>query len=200
MQFLGTGTTGWHEFKIDVADVAEGTDFFMMKPITRYSSTSLTNIRIGKFGQGTMEIQDTIDVIKGVYIYGGAFKLAGSHLTDASEQKFALSGGTLAAADDTENSCGPLAVTARGGKIKLGEGATLTFASFEPEAGAVKKSIMIDAPLRANAIRFTTVLTGEQRTFFRWKDDTAPSGSWRVCQDASGYLHPVMQGTVLIIR
>ena len=36
--------------------------------------------------------------------------------------------------------------------------------------------------------------------YFRWKDDTAPQGSWRVKQDTAGYLHPNMQGTNIAIR
>ena len=194
VQFLGTGTTGWFEFKIDVADVAEGTDFFMTKPITRYSSTSLTNIRIGKYGPGTMEIQDTIDVIKGVYIYGGAFKLAGSHLTDASAQKFALSGGTLEAADGTTNSCGSLAITARGGGISLGTGATLTFADSSAETWAMTNKVVVTG-FAEGAIRFGTSKAAAPRPRQFVTDD---GRSLRVRDD--GYLTADLPGAMILIR
>jgi hypothetical protein len=80
------------------------------------------------------------------------------------------------------------------------EGGSLTFASFAPDANLAAKSIMIDAPQEGNAVKFGTKLTTEQLRYFRWKDDESPKGSWRVSQDENGYLHPVMQGTVLYVR
>ncbi len=196
VQFLGTGTSGVFKFPIDVDDVTgdSATDFFMTKPITRYSSTSYTNIRVAKHGRGTMEIQDTIDVMQGVEIYGGAFKLAGSGLTDASAQKFILSGGTLTAADGTANNCGPLAITARGGGIALGEGATLTFADSSAETWAATKSVVVTG-FAEKSIRFGTAraATPRQRRF-------ATDGGVPLYVGKDGYLTASPDGTVILIR
>ena len=55
----------------------------------------------------------------------------------------------------------------------------------------------------ACAAAFSLMASAETYTYAPdpgWKDDTAPNGSWRVCQDASGSLHPVMQGTVICLH
>ena len=111
-----------------------------------------------------------------------------------------LLGGNLAIeAGKANNNFGALTAS-KAGTITVGAGGSLSFASFAPDGNLAQKSIMIDAPLRENVLKFNTALTGEQRRYFRWKDETAPNGSWRVAQDSAGYLHPVMQGTVLYLR
>ena len=130
-------------------------------------------------------------------LYGGTLLLAGDNIM-TNEVQF-LGGNLAVEAGKHNDNLGQLTAE-KGGTITVGEGGSLAFASFAPDAGLAKKSIMIDAPLRENAVKFAVPLTGEQRTYFRWKDDTAPNGSWRVRQDASGYLHPVMQGTMVYLR
>ena len=196
VQFLGNATGGWYEFRIDVADVTgdAATDLFMTKPITRYSSTELSNIRVGKYGPGTMEIQETIDVINGVYIYGGAFRLAGSGLTDDAAQKFRLCGGTLEATDGTANVCGPLSIAARGGRIRLGAGATLTFADSSAETWEAENKVVVEG-FAEKSIRFgTSGAAAPNRRLFALADGT----KLRVGDD--GYLTAILPGARIFIR
>ena len=203
LKFLGTGTSGVFKFPIDVDDVTgdSATDFFMTKPITRYSSTSYSNIGVAKYGRGTMEIQDTIDVIHGIEIFGGAFKLAGSGLTDASAQKFILSGGALEAADGTANSCGPLAITERCGAIRLGEGATLTFADSSAETWPTGKENRVTVyGFREGAIRFgTSSAAVPRRLAFKLPDSNGSVGA-TLSVKSDGYLTAILPGTNIAIR
>ena len=203
VQFLGTGTTGVYKFPIDVDDVTgdSTTDFFMRKPITRYSSTSLSNIRVAKYGRGTMEIQDTVDVIHGIEIFGGAFKLAGSGLTDDSAQQFILSGGTLEAAEDTENVCGPLAIAERLGAIRLGEGAKLTFADSSAETWPTGKENRVTVyGFAEGAIRFgTSNAAVPRRLAFKLPDSNGSVGA-TLCVKSDGYLTAILPGTNIAIR
>ena len=143
-----------------------------------------------------MEIQDTIDVIHGIEIFGGAFKLAGSGLTDASAQKFTLCGGTLEAAEDTENACGPLAITERLGAIKLGAGAKLTFADSSAETWPTGRENKVKVyGFEEGAIRFGTLKAHAPRSRMFVTD----SGS-SLCVDDEGYLTQRDFGARIIIR
>ena len=130
-------------------------------------------------------------------LYNGTLLLAGDNIM-TNEVQF-LGGNLAVEAGKSNNNLGQLTAS-KPGMITVGEGGSLAFASFAPDANLAKKSILIDAPFREDVLKFDTALTAEQRRYFRWKDANAPTGSWRVCQDANGYLHPVMQGAVIYLR
>ena len=151
-----------------------------------------------KLGPGTLKITgDSKELRLESKLIGGTLLLAGDNIMTNEVQ---LLGGNLAIeVGKANNNLGALTAS-KAGTITVGTGGSLGFASFTADSGLTNKSIMIDAPLRENVLKFNTELTGEQRRYFRWKDATAPTGSWRVAQDADGYLHPVMQGAILRLR
>ena len=150
-----------------------------------------------KYGRGTLKILgDAKDVRMESKLYGGTLLLAESNIMTNDVE---LLGGNLAIEDGKSNSLGALSV-ATNATLTVGAGGSLTFASFAPDANLAQKSIVIDAPLRENVLKFNTALTDEQRRCFRWKDDDSPSGGWRVRQDGDGYLHPMIQGTTLYVH
>ena len=130
-------------------------------------------------------------------LYGGTLLLAGNNIM-TNEVQF-LGGNIAVDAGKSNNNLGALTAS-KPGTITVGEGGSLAFASFTPDANLAVKSILIDAPKEGNVLKFNTMFTGEQLRYFRWKDETAPVGSWRVVQDTSGYLHPVECGTFIFIR
>ena len=192
------------EFPIDVADVTgDGdSDFYLLKDFTYCdktsagSSTDFDKVELGKYGQGTLEARGKHQLQTGykINIYGGAWKLGASHITDDAAQGFKLAGGTLEAADGTENVCGPLAITARGGGITLGEGATLTFADSSAETWAATKSVVVTG-FAEKSIRFGTAraATPRPRRF-------ATDGGVPLYVSKDGYLTASPDGTVIIIR
>ena len=84
--------------------------------------------------------------------------------------------------------------------LTVGEGGSLSFASFTAGEGLQPKAITIDAPLEGNVIKFNATLTDEERNLFRWKDSAAPTGARRVDQDEDGYLHPHTGGLLLFVK
>ena len=194
---VGGANNAYTEAFIDVADVTgdSGSDLILMKPIARYVNDSThSNVALIKVGLGTVEVRHTVDVPSGVIIYGGAWKLGASTSTDASSQKFTLAGGTLEAADGTTNNCGPLAITARGGKIKLGAGATLTFADSSAETWSPTEKVVVEGFVEG-AIRFgTSGSMVPKRRMFKLADGT----KLRVGDD--GYLTAILPGINISIR
>ena len=153
-----------------------------------------------KYGAGTLKITgDSREVWMESKLIDGTLLLAGDNIMTNEVQ---LLGGSIAVEAGKHNdNLGVLtASNTTNSTITVGTGGSLGFASFAPDANLAKKSIMIDAPFREDVLKFDTALTAEQRRYFRWKDANAPTGSWRVCQDANGYLHPVMQGAVIYLR
>ena len=149
-----------------------------------------------KYGAGTLKITgDSRELWMESKLYGGTLLLAGNNIM-TNEVQFL--GGSIAVDAGKSNSLGAL-TAAKPGTITVGAGGSLTFASFAPDANLAAGSIMIDAPLTGNVLKFDTEISS-YRGYFRWKDDTAPKGCWRVKQDAAGYLHPVMLGTNISIR
>jgi hypothetical protein len=130
-----------------------------------------------------------------INIYGGAWKLGASGVTDDAEQGFRLSGGTLEAADGTANSCGPLAITARGGKIKLGEGATLTFADSSAETWAAASRTVTVEGFAEGAIRFgTSGASAPKKKLF-----VNETGN-RLYVTDDGYITAIAPGLSIIVR
>ena len=121
--------------------------------------------------------------------------MAGSNIM-TNEVQFL--GGGIAVDAGKSNNLGQLTAS-KPGTITVGAGGSLSFASFAPDANLAAKSIMIDAPLTGNVLKFGTTLTDAQLRCLRWKDDEAPTGSWRVQQDENGYMHPLRYGTVISI-
>ena len=191
-----------YEFPIDVADVTsdDGSDFYLLKDFTYCDKTSagssvdFDKVELGKYGPGTLEARGKHLLKTGykINIYGGAWKLGASGITDDAAQGFRLSGGTLEAADDTANSCGPLAITARGGKIKLGAGATLTFADSSAETWPRTLKVVVEG-FEEGAIRFNGNAV-PRRMMFQLVDGTP----LRVKEN--GYLTASIPGTNIAIR
>ena len=191
-------------FRVEVQDVTDDPEPDFIIPAIRGAAgrsgdrESFTWFWFEKYGPGTIKVKNNSkDLRMESKLYNGTLLLAGS---DIMTNEVQLLGGNLAIeAGKANNNFGALTAS-KAGTITIGEGGSLGFASFAPDAGLAKKSILIDAPLSGNVLKFNTALTGEQRRYFRWADDNAPTGSWRVRQDANGYLHPVMQGTTIIVR
>ncbi len=193
--------SGNYAFRIEVDDVTGDDEADFIVPALRGAAGRADNnyqwFWLEKYGPGTMKVKNNSKDLKlESKLYGGTLLLAGSNIM-TNEVQFL--GGGIAVDAGKSNSLGQLTAS-KPGTITVGAGGSLSFASFAPDGNLAQKSIMIDAPLRENVLKFNTALTGEQRRYFRWKDETAPNGSWRVAQDSAGYLHPVMQGTVLYLR
>ncbi|MBQ3288331.1 MAG: hypothetical protein IJH50_02840 [Kiritimatiellae bacterium] len=190
-------------FRIEVADVTDGPDCILNRirgAANRGASDreSYAWFWFEKYGPGTLKItDDSKEVRMESRLYNGTLLLAGNNIMTNEVQ---LLGGNLAVdAGKANNNLGQLTAE-KGGTITVGAGGSLGFASFAPGANLATKSIMIDAPKDGNVLKFNTTFTGEQLRYFRWKDETAPVGSWRVAQDADGYMHPVECGTFIFIR
>jgi len=194
-----------YEFPIDVADVTgdDGSDFYLLKDFIWCDKTSASGtedfdkVELGKYGPGTLEARGKHQLQTGykINIYGGAWKLGASHITDDAAQGFKLCGGTLEAADGTENVCGPLAITARGGKIKLGEGATLTFADSSAETWAAASRTVTVEGFAEGAIRFgTSGASAPKKKLF-----VNETGNRLYVAD-NGYLTAIAPGLNIIVR
>ena len=199
VQFLDRDHKQW-EFPIDVADVTgdDGSDFYMLKDFTfcdaksAGGSTDFDKIELGKYGPGTLEARGKHQLQTGykINIYGGAWKLGASGVTDDAAQGFRLCGGALEAAAGTANACGPLAITARGGRIVLGEGATLTFADSSAETWEPEEKVTVEG-FAEKSIRFAAV--PHARKF------KLPNGATlRVGGD--GYLTAILPSARVVIR
>ena len=188
-------------FRVEVADVTGDDEADFIVPALRGGAgradpQNYNWFWLEKYGPGTMKVKnDSKDLKMESKLYGGTLLLAGDNIM-TNEVQFL--GGGIAVDAGKSNSLGQLTAS-KPGTITVGAGGSLTFASFAPDANLAAKSIMIDAPMTGNVLKFTT-FTDAQRGYFRWKDDTAPKGCWHVRQDAAGYLHPVMIGTNISIR
>ena len=199
VMFLDTNHA-YGEFPIDVADVTgdDGSDFYLLKDfiwcdkVSAGGSTDFDKVELGKYGPGTLEARGKHQLQTGykINIYGGAWKLGASHITDDAAQGFRLAGGTLEAAAGTENVCGPLSITARGGRIKLGAGAKLTFADSSAETWEPTEKVTVEG-FEEGAIRFAAVPNARK---FKLPNGAA----LRVGHD--GYLTAILPGTNISIR
>ena len=202
VMFLDTNHA-YGEFPIDVADVTgdDGSDFYLLKDfiycdkVSAGGSTDFDKVELGKYGPGTLEARGKHQLQTGykINIYGGAWKLGASHITDDAAQGFRLAGGTLEAAAGTENVCGTLAITERGGGISLGAGATLTFADSSAETWAMTNKVVVTGFVEG-AIRFGTSKAHAPRPRRFVTDD---GRSLSVGDD--GYLTAVRPGAVIVI-
>ena len=180
-------------FRIDVDDVAEGSDFVCNQRIQTYSDAySCTFI---KEGAGTMEMNGNFDIRAGraICVYGGTLLLgASSGFMSASTSKdIKLNGGTLAKKGGAQT-FGVLSLGDAGGTLELGPEATMTFADSAGQAW--------DGPLaikgyRDKAIRFGTssdALSPIQQTLIKTVEGR------KLHLLSTGYLAP--RGISIIIR
>ncbi|MBR3221620.1 MAG: hypothetical protein IKF72_05240 [Kiritimatiellae bacterium] len=150
-----------------------------------------------KYGDGALKLAGSGKPVRcQTRLYGGTFILGASNsMTNA----VVLAGGNLAVADGKSNALDALTVNTNA-TLTVGEGGSLSFASFTAGEGLQPKAITIDAPLEGNVIKFNATLTDEERNLFRWKDSAAPTGARRVDQDEDGYLHPHTGGLLLFVK
>ena len=185
-------------FLFDVADVTGNDDVDCTVAQITYSDSSVRfpYFRFEKLGAGTMLLAGTgKDMRLETYVSGGTFLLGASGIVT---NEFVLCGGNLAAVAGAKNdNIGALSVSSAC-TITVGEGGSLAFASFAPDAGLARKSITIDAPITGDVLKFNSKLSGTQLAKFRWKDPVNEGKYLGVGQDANGYLHPT--GFVIFIR
>ena len=150
-----------------------------------------------KHGPGTLKITgDSRELRMESKLYNGTLLLAGNNIMTNEVQ---LLGGNIAVdAGKTNNNLGQLTAS-KPGTITVGAGGSLGFASFAPDAGLEKKSILIDAPLTGKVLIFGADISS-YKGYFRWKDTTDATVRWHVKQDENGFLHPVLMGTFISIR
>ena len=187
-------------FRIDVADVTGNSDVdcTMNRFIVDDGKPWLG---FEKYGNGTVKISNKSSkkVRLESKLYAGTLLLGSSDImTNAVE----LLGGNLAAAANAVNSLGNLKATTNA-TLTVGAGGSLSFASFTPGAGLAEKSIVIDAPMKGDFVRFGkngNGLADGHRKYFRWKDATNETKLWKVEIDGSRYLHPMIKGTLIRLQ
>jgi len=150
-----------------------------------------------KYGDGTLKLEGSGKAVQlESTLYGGTFLLGASNsMTNA----VVLAGGSIAVDEGKSNALGTLTANTNA-TLTVGAGGSLSFTSFTPGEELVAKSILIDAPMTGNVLKFDTQLTSEQRAYFRWKDDTDATKLWKVNQDSEGYLHPRIDRLRLIVK
>ena len=190
-------------FRIDVQDVTGDSDADCVLSRIRDAAGRTTDrssfawFFFEKHGPGTLKITGNSKELRmESKLYNGTLLLAGDNIM-TNEVQF-LGGGIAVEAGKSNNNLGQLTAF-KPGTITVGEGGSLAFASFAPDANLAKKSILIDAPLTGNTLKFSTDIS-TYSGYFRWKDVTDANVRYKVKQDADGYLHPAMGGTYISIR
>lgn len=158
---------------IDVAEVADGTDFLVAGDIVDLQANNPGYLV--KTGAGTMQLDGAAKSI------GGALSIAeGTLLLGASSNAhtdFSLDGGVLAAAAGTENTAGTLAVTENSALV-IESGATLTLANITVAEG---KTLNVTIPGKTNL-----KVTGTSLPLSRIRVNGKSAR-----QDENGYLRPM---------
>ena len=190
---------GWREFMWDVADVTDSAeiDFNMNGWLSRSTTeNTYTNITMVKTGKGTVALNAECPANAGVP--GLTTIRTGTWLLNVSDAMrgtpVCLDGGMLAAAAGTANTLGPLSIAVLGGRISLGEGATLSFADSGSETWAAAEKVAVSG-FAEKAIRFGASKAAAPRSKMFVTDGGDPL---RV--DKDGYLTAVMVGVVFSIR
>ncbi len=174
----------YSQFTINVADVAEGVDFFMTGPVNLPSDfNNYGYATLIKAGVGTMSIGAPFAMTNmPTRITDGTFLVDGDWLH--SQCPFTLAGGIFAVPAGSTNTCGTLEVESAS-VLSVADGASLAFA--DSSALAWGGTLTLDADLSACTVRFGTGKTG-LATSQRRKITTAAGG--RVRLDDSGRLYP----------
>ena len=199
VRIYGVSKSATGTFRIDVDDVtgSEDVDCTLSRV---FNHSSYPNFTFNKYGEGTLKLTgDSRVLIKPTTLYGGTFILGGSNILT---NDIVLSGGSLAAADSAQNSKLASLTANTNASISVGTGGLLAFKSFSAAEGLAEKSIIIDAPLAGNVLRIGTNgngLTSDQLKCFRWRDNSTGK-LLKVKIDNSGYLHPIIVGTVILVQ
>lgn len=122
---------GLPSLTIDVADVADGTDFLVAGDIVDFQSNNLGYMV--KTGAGTMQLDGTATSTGGALSIAEGTLLLGTS-SGTAHTDFNLAGGTLALADGTANTAGTLWATADS-SLSVGSGASLTLADLAVSEG-----------------------------------------------------------------
>ena len=153
-----------------------------------------------KWGDGTLKLDGSGKAVRlESTLYGGTFLLGAS---DSMTNAVVLAGGSLAVDAGKSNSLGNLTANTNA-TLTVGAGGSLSFASFTAGEELQQKAITIEAPLKGNVLRFgndDTALSSAQRAYFRWRDPTDETVFYRVKVDAQGYVHPRMNGIVIVVK
>ena len=188
-------------FQINVNDVTgdDGVDC-TIAAIQAATSSSYYYYHFEKYGDGTLKLEGSGKAVRlESTLYGGTLLLGAKNcMTNA----VVLAGGSIAVADGKSNALGALTVS-NACTIAVGEGGSLSFASFTASEELESKAITIEAPLTGNVLRFgndDTALSSAQRDYFRWRDPTDETVFYRVKVDAQGYVHPRMNGIVIVVK
>lgn len=189
--------SGNYAFRVEVDDVTGDDEADFIVPALRGAAGRGDNnyqwFWLEKYGPGTMKVKNnSMDLKLESKLYGGTLLLAGDNIM-TNEVQFL--GGSIAVDAGKSNNLGQLTAS-KPGTITVGAGGSLTFASFTPDANLAKKSIIIDAPLTGNVLKFRSDIAA-YKCYFRWKDGNE---LYHVVQDEDGYLHPCSSGTRIVIR
>ena len=188
-------------FRLDVADVTsegDGVDCTLNR--INCDSGTYPWFWFEKYGAGTLKVTGNSKPLRMTSkLYNGTLLLAGNDIMTNAVQ---LLGGNFAIDAGKTNALGNLKATTNA-TLTVGAGGSMSFASFTPGAGLAEKAIVIDAPMEGDSVRIGrngSGLAAEHCKYFRWKDATDATKLWRVEQDANGYLHPLIKGTMISIR
>ena len=168
LQILGTGNnTALRVMTLDVADVTgdDQPDFIFKQEITRYAS--FLKAGINKTGIGTALLMGVFDLNNGFQVSCGTLMLGISNGWTGGA--LTMQGGTFAVSNNTVNALPMLKVGNRGGKIRLGEGATLSFDDSSSQDAEWMTNIVVEC-FREGALRFgdsADALTERQQNFLR---------------------------------
>ena len=188
-----SSTFKYSRFTIDVADVADGTDFFLNGPVSlpvdvaNYGFATLV-----KTGAGTMRVGAAFAMTNmPTRIEGGTFLVDGDRLHP--QCPFVLAGGALAVSAGSSNVCGSLSVESAS-TLAVEPGASIAFSDCSEEQ-TWSGILTVDADLSACTVRFGTDAAGLSAAQ-RIKLRTADGG--RVRLDETGRLLPVGSMTVIL--
>ena len=190
-------------FRVEVQDVTGDPEPDFIIPAIRGAAgrgsdrESFTWFWFEKYGPGTIKVKNNSkDLRMESKLYNGTLLLAGN---DIMTNEVQLLGGSIAVEAGKHNDNFGALTASKAGTITVGEGGSLGFASFTPDANLAAKSILIDAPLTGNSLKFKADIS-TYSGYFRWKDATDETRLYKVKQDEDGYLHPCSSGTRIVIR
>ena len=193
---------GLNVFTWDVDDVtgSAAVDFNLNGALSRFTGDNThTNIEMRKVGEGTISLNAACPAdaaLVGKTIIEEGTWLLNTNGAMREESPIRLAGGTLAVAAGMSNALGALSITAEGGGISLGAGATLTFADSRAAAWEQNGKVEVTGFVEG-AIRFGLSKNEVPRKsgFF-----TTGGGSVPLFVNTSGYLTAIPPGTVILFR
>lgn len=153
LNVLSTGGGILRVLTLDVADVTgnDQPDFIFKKNISIYSGFETAGIN--KTGIGTALLMGVFGLNNGFQVSCGTLMLGISNGWTGGA--LTMHGGTFAVSNNTVNAIAQLKVGERGGTIKIGDGATLSFADSSALESDWKADLVIEG-FREGALRFGT--------------------------------------------